>query len=82
MAVTGRFLGFLAKHAVRIVSILYGVVLLREEAWLSFAAAVLLTACLMLERRHVPWLTAKKRVALCLLFFFVSIILSPGMRSA
>jgi hypothetical protein len=74
-------LRFLAKHALRILLLLWAVVFLREQAWLSFAAAVLLVAVAMIDRSHIPALTMRRRVAIGFALFVLTILLSPAFLS-
>jgi len=74
-------LRFLSKHVLRILLLLWAVVFLREQAWLSFAAAVLLVTVAMIDRSQVPALTAGRRVAIGVTLFALTILLSPTFRS-
>jgi len=72
---------FVLKHALRIVLLLYTVVFLREQAWMSFGAAVLLVAIAMLDQTQVPFLTMKRRVMLGIVLFIITVLVSPAFLS-
>ena len=72
---------FVLKHALRILLLLYAVVFLREQAWMSFGVAVLLVATAMVDQRQVPFLTMKRRVILGIVLFILTILVSPAFLS-
>jgi len=72
---------FLVKHLLRIFLLVYAVVFLREEAWLSFAIAVLLVALTMIDQRQIPFFTLRLRIAFGIVLFVITILVSPVFRS-